>query len=70
MLNPFENDERRAFQDSVRKFTETEINPHVDEWDEAGGYPHEVNEKVCALGVFGFDIPEEYGGLGFDDMHM
>ena len=70
MLNPFENDERRAFQDSVRKFMETEINPYVDEWDEAGGYPHEVNEKVCALGVFGFDIPEEYGGLGFDDMHM
>jgi len=35
MLNPFENDERRAFQDSVRKFMETEINPYVDEWDEA-----------------------------------
>ena len=70
MLNPFETEERRDFQDSVRKFMETEINPHVDDWDEAGCYPHEVNEKVCALGVFGFDIPEEYGGLGFDDMHM
>ncbi|MCH1541589.1 MAG: acyl-CoA dehydrogenase family protein [Alphaproteobacteria bacterium] len=70
MLNPFETEERRAFQDNVRKFMETEINPHVDEWDEAGAYPHEINEKVCALGVFGFDIPEEYGGLGFDDMHM
>jgi len=70
VLNPFETEERRAFQDNVRKFMETEINPHVDEWDEAGAYPHEINEKVCALGVFGFDIPEEYGGLGFDDMHM
>ena len=62
MLNPFETEERRAFQDNVRKFMESEINPYVDEWDEAGGYPHEVNEKVCKLGVFGFDIPEEYGG--------
>ena len=70
MLNPFETEERRAFQDNVRKFMESEINPYVDEWDEAGGYPHEVNEKVCKLGVFGFDIPEEYGGLGFDDRHM
>ena len=70
MLNPFETETRRAFQDNVRKFMESEINPHIDEWDEAGGYPHEVNEKVCELGVFGFDIPEEYGGLGFDDMHM
>ena len=70
MLNPFETETRRAFQDNVRKFMESEINPHIDEWDEAGGYPREVNEKVCELGVFGFDIPEEYGGLGFDDMHM
>ncbi len=70
MLNPFETEERRAFQDNVRKFMEAEINPHVDDWEEAGSYPHEVNEKVCQLGVFGFDIPEEYGGHGFDDMHM
>ena len=70
MLNPFETEERRAFQDNLRKFLEAEINPYVDEWDEAGAYPHEVNEKICGLGVFGFDIAEEYGGLGFDDMHM
>ncbi|MGI9440785.1 MAG: acyl-CoA dehydrogenase family protein [Parvibaculales bacterium] len=70
MLNPFENDERRAFQDSIRKFMESEINPYIDEWDEAGGYPHAVNEKICALGVFGFNIAEQYGGLGFDDLHM
>ena len=70
MINPFETPERRAFQDSVARFLETEIWPHVDDWDEAGAYPHEINEKVCALGVFGFNIPEQYGGLGFDDAHM
>ena len=70
MLNPFETEERRAFQDNIAKFMQTEIWPHVDEWDEAGSYPHEINEKICGLGVFGFDIPEEYGGLGFDDAHM
>ena len=70
MINPFLTEERKAFQNSVARFLETEIWPHVDDWDEAGAYPHEINEKVCALGVFGFNIPEEYGGLGFDDMHM
>ena len=70
MLNPFETEERRSFQDTIHKFMDSEINPHVDEWDEAGSYPREVNEKVCSLGIFGFDIGEEYGGLGFDDMHM
>ena len=70
MLNPFLTEERKAFQDSIRRFMETEINPHVDDWEEASSYPHEINEKVCALGVFGFNIPEQYGGLGFDDAHM
>ena len=70
MRNPFENEERRAFRDSIAKFLEAEVWPHVDEWDEAGAYPHEMNEKICQLGVFGFGIPEQYGGLGFDDAHM
>jgi len=70
MINPFLNDERKAFHESVAKFLEAEIWPHVDEWDEAGEYPHEINEKICQLGVFGFNIPEQYGGLGFDDAHM
>ncbi|MEC8566573.1 MAG: acyl-CoA dehydrogenase family protein, partial [Pseudomonadota bacterium] len=70
MRNPFETEERRAFHDSIARFMESEIWPHVDDWDEAGSYPHEINEKICELGVFGFDIPEEYGGLGFDDQHM
>jgi acyl-CoA dehydrogenase len=70
MLNPFDTPERRAFHDNVARFLETEIWPHVDDWDEAGAYPHEINEKICQLGVFGFNIPEEYGGLGFDDAHM
>ncbi|MGC6511909.1 MAG: acyl-CoA dehydrogenase family protein [Parvibaculales bacterium] len=70
MFNPFENEERNAFRETVKKFMEAEVWPYVDEWEEAGAYPHEINEKICALGVFGFDIDEKYGGLGFDDMHM
>ena len=70
MINPFETETRRAFQDSVARLLETEIWPHVDDWEEAGTYPREVNEKICRLGVFGFNIPEEFGGLGFDDAHM
>ena len=70
MINPFETETRRAFQDSVARLLEAEIWPHVDDWEEAGTYPRDVNEKICQLGVFGFNIPEEFGGLGFDDAHM
>ena len=70
MRNPFDTEERRTFREMVSKFLEAEIWPYVDEWDEAGEYPHEINEKVCDLGVFGFGIDEKYGGLGFDDQFM
>ncbi len=70
MRNPFDTEERKIFREMVSKFLEEEIWPYVDEWDEAGEYPHEINEKVCELGVFGFGIDEKYGGLGFDDQFM
>ena len=70
MQNPFDNEERKSFQEMVARFMESEIWPNVDEWDEQGSYPHEINEKVCQLGVFGFGIEEQYGGLGFDDQFM
>ena len=70
MRNPFDTEERKTFREMVSKFLEAEIWPYVDEWDEAGKYPHEINEKVCELGVFGFGIDEKYGGLGFDDQFM
>ena len=70
MRNPYDTDDRKSFREIVTKFLETEIWPHVDEWDEEGGYPQEINEKVCELGVFGFGIDEKYGGLGFDDQFM
>ena len=70
MRNPFDTKERKTFREMVSKFLEAEIWPYVDEWDEAGEYPHEINEKVCELGVFGFGIDEKYGGLGFDDQFM
>ena len=70
MRNPFDTEERKTFREMVSKFLEAEIWPYVDEWDEAGKYPHEINEKVCELGLFGFGIDEKYGGLGFDDQFM
>ena len=70
MRNPFDTEDRKTFRELVSKFLEAEIWPYVDEWDEAGEYPHEINEKVCELGVFGFGIDEKYGGLGFDDQFM
>ncbi len=70
MKNPFDNAERKAFRDTITDFVSQEIRPHAFEWDEAGGIPMELHEKIAALGVWGFGIEEVYGGLGFDDPFM
>lgn len=70
MINPFETDERRAFRESLVAFIANEITPYANEWDEAGEIPWELHEKIGALGVFGFGVDEDYGGLGFDDCFM
>lgn len=68
--NPFDTPEREAFRNTIESFVNTEIRPKAFEWDEAGHVPWEVHAKLGALGVWGFGIDEEYGGLGFDDPFM
>lgn len=59
--------EHEMFRQSVRRFVEQELNPHVDEWEEAGIWPaHEVLGKMGDLGFLGLSYPEEYGGQGLD----
>ncbi len=70
MLRPFYTDERRQFRETCRRFAETELQPHANEWDEAGEIPWALHEKVGALGVWGFGVDEKYGGLGMDDIFM
>ena len=50
---------------AVREFAESEIAPHVMEWDEAQIFPLEVVKKLGQLGYLGSIFPEQYGGAGF-----
>ena len=59
--------EHELFRQSVRRFVDQEINPHVDEWEEARIWPaHEVLKKMGDLGFLGLTYPEEFGGSGLD----
>jgi alkylation response protein AidB-like acyl-CoA dehydrogenase len=55
-------EEERAIRESVREFAESEIRPHVMEWDEAQAFPRELLDKLGALGFLGCFVPEEFGG--------
>src|SRR5688572_12326341 len=56
--------EQELLRRSVREFAETEIRPHVRDWDEAQHFPIEVVPKLAALGLMGIQFPERYGGAG------
>jgi alkylation response protein AidB-like acyl-CoA dehydrogenase len=58
------SDEQQLLRRSVREFAETEIRPHVMEWDESQHFPLELVPKLASLGLMGIQFPEEYGGAG------
>jgi alkylation response protein AidB-like acyl-CoA dehydrogenase len=57
-------EETKILRDSVREFAESEIAPHVMEWDEEQRFPLEIVPKIAELGILGAIIPPEYGGAG------
>ena len=60
-------DTHRELMRSVTKFVETEIDPHAEEWEEAGILPaHELFKKMGQQGLLGIHKPEKYGGQGLD----
>ena len=59
--------EHEELRRTIAKFVDTEINPHVDDWEEAEQFPsHELFKKLGDLGLLGIKYDPEYGGLGLD----
>ena len=59
--------EHREIQNTLKRFIESEINPHVDEWEAAEIFPaHQVFKQLGNLGLLGLTKPEAYGGAGLD----
>jgi citronellyl-CoA dehydrogenase len=59
--------EHEAVRRTIARFVQEELNPHVDEWEDAETYPaHEVIKKLGNLGLLGLTKPEAYGGAALD----
>jgi alkylation response protein AidB-like acyl-CoA dehydrogenase len=57
-------EEQELLRRTVRDFAETEIRPHVREWDREQHFPRELIPALASLGLMGVQFPEEYGGAG------
>lgn len=58
------SEEQQQIKYSIREFAESEIRPHVMEWDEAQHFSDDLRPKLAELGLLGILFPEEYGGAG------
>ncbi|MFW5926162.1 MAG: acyl-CoA dehydrogenase family protein [Myxococcota bacterium] len=65
MLKPFQ-EEHDLFREQVRKFAESELAPHVDQWEQDELFPNWVFQKAGELGILGAHYPEDVGGSGGD----
>jgi len=58
------SEEQQQVKNSVREFAESEIRPHVMEWDESQHFSDDLRLKLAELGLMGVIFPEAYGGAG------
>ncbi|MFB3107092.1 MAG: acyl-CoA dehydrogenase family protein, partial [Pseudomonadales bacterium] len=58
------SEQEQIILDTVDKFLATDVAPVAQTLEQGDVYPHEIVEKMKALGLFGATIGEAYGGLG------
>ena len=59
-------EEQRMLQGMVRDFTQKEVIPIIKEWDRKQEMAPFILPRMAELGILGINIPERYGGQGFD----
>src|SRR3984893_3769311 len=59
--------DHEMFRKTVRGVVEREIEPHIDGWEAAGGFPaHELFPRLAEAGLLGLEYDPAYGGQGAD----
>ena len=61
-------EEERAIRDSVRRFVDERILPIIGDCYVEGRFPKELIPEMAELGMFGANLPEEYGCAGLSSV--
>jgi alkylation response protein AidB-like acyl-CoA dehydrogenase len=60
------DDQQRLVAQTVREFVERDVVPVASAMEHRDEYPHALVETMKALGLFGLNVPEAYGGSDVD----
>ncbi len=64
------NEDHEMFRDSVRKFMQAEVEPHVERWRQAGICDKDAFRKAGAQGLLCMWADEKYGGAEITDFRF
>jgi glutaryl-CoA dehydrogenase len=62
------SEDERAVRDSVRRFVDERVIPIIGNCYVEGRFPKELIPEMAELGVFGANLPEEYGCAGLNNV--
>src|SRR5215469_13752936 len=62
------SEEERAVRDSVRRFVDEHVLPVIGKCYVDGRFPRELVPAMAELGLFGANLPEEYGCAGLSNV--
>src|SRR2546422_3531026 len=62
-------EEERAVRDTVRAWVDDNLIPVIGEHYIAGKFPKHLVPQMAELGLFGANLPEEYGCAGRSEEH-
>jgi glutaryl-CoA dehydrogenase len=62
------SEEERAVRDSVHRFVDERVLPIIGDCYVEGRFPRDLIPELASLGVFGANLPEEYGCAGLNNV--
>ncbi len=60
------SDEQKLIVQTVRRFVERKVIPTASAMEHRDEYPQTFVDAMCDMGLFGLNVPEQYGGSGLD----
>ncbi|MGW5106084.1 acyl-CoA dehydrogenase family protein [Nocardia sp. NPDC004123] len=61
------DDDHEQYRTTVRSFVESEVVPNYPRWEAERLIDRSVMRAAANYGIYGLEIPEEFGGAGVDD---
>jgi glutaryl-CoA dehydrogenase len=68
LMDELLSDEHKLIRDSARAWVKKEVSPIIDDYYERAEFPNQILNGLASIGGFGPYIPEEYGGVGLDQI--